>query len=95
MLPVALLHLFGYVLGYTLPRLLRFNERTARTVSIETGMQSAAMGYALSTKHFADIMVAVPSSVSILVMVWMGAAVAAAWRCFPIKDEAPAAGVAA
>lgn len=32
-------------------------------------MQSAAMGYALSTKHFADVLVAVPSSVSIVFMV--------------------------
>jgi BASS family bile acid:Na+ symporter len=85
--PVVLLHGFGYFLGYALPRLLRFGERTARTVSIETGMQSAAMGYALSTKHFADIMVAVPSSVSIVVMVWMGAALAAAWRMMPTKEK--------
>ena len=34
-------------------------------VSIETGMQSAAMGYALSSKHFAgNVLVAVPSSIS-------------------------------
>lgn len=84
--PVILLHGCGYALGYSLPRLLKFNERTARTVSIETGMQSAAMGYALSVKHFSDIMVAVPSSVSIVVMVWMGAALAAAWRTMPVKD---------
>ena len=38
-------------------------------VSIETGMQSAAMGYALSTKHYAAVLVAVPSSVSIVFMV--------------------------
>lgn len=55
-------------------------------VSIETGAQSAAMGYALSTKHFGDIMVAVPSSVSIVVMVWIGAALAVAWRMTPIKE---------
>lgn len=85
--PVLLLHFFGYLLGYLLPRLLGFNEKTSRTVSIETGMQSAAMGYALSTKHFADILVAVPSSVSILVMVWIGAALAVVWRMMPIKDQ--------
>jgi bile acid:Na+ symporter, BASS family len=58
--PVCALHGFGYILGYALPRLLSFDERTARTVSIETGMQSAAMGYALAVKHFSDVMVAVP-----------------------------------
>lgn len=55
-------------------------------VSIETGMQSAAMGYALSTKHFADVLVAVPSSISIVFMVWIGAALAVAWRMMPIKQ---------
>lgn len=86
-MPVILLHGFGYLLGYLLPRLLGFPERTARTVSIETGMQSAAMGYALSTKHFTDVMVAVPSSVSIVVMVWMGALLASAWRAMPVASE--------
>ena len=85
--PVVGLHGFGYFLGYGLPRALGFTERVSRTVSIETGMQSAAMGYALSTKHFADVMVAVPSSVSIVVMVWMGAGLAAVWRTMPIKEE--------
>ena len=36
--PVVLLHGCGYLLGYVLPRVLGFNERTSRTVSIETGM---------------------------------------------------------
>lgn len=85
--PVIALHSFGYLLGYTLPRVLGFNEKTSRTVSIETGMQSAAMGYALSSKHFADVLVAVPSSVSIVFMVWLGAALAVVWRMIPIKDE--------
>ena len=85
--PVVLLHGFGYFLGYLLPRLLKFNERTARTVSIETGMQSAALAFTLSVRHFSDIMVAVPASVSIVVMVWMGAALAAVWRTMPPKDD--------
>lgn len=84
--PVMALHAFGYLLGYTMPRVLGFKESTARTVSIETGMQSAAMAYALSTKHFADILVAVPASVSIVVMVWMGAALAAVWRTMPVNE---------
>ena len=35
--PVALLHVFAFGLGYVLSRVLGFNEKTARTVSIETG----------------------------------------------------------
>lgn len=37
-LPVALLHAFAFGLGYWMCRFLGFNEKTARTVSIETGM---------------------------------------------------------
>jgi len=81
-LPVVVLHGFGYLLGYLLPKVaFRMDEKTSRTVSIETGMQSAALAYGLSVKHFAsDPMVAVPASVSIVIMVWMGAALAAFWR---------------
>lgn len=85
-LPVFLLHTLGYICGYGLPRLLGFKERVARTVSIETGMQSAAMGFALATKHFADVLVAVPSAVSIIFMIWIGAALAVVWRTVPIRD---------
>lgn len=86
--PVVLLHSMGYLLGYLLPKSLKFSETISRTVSIETGMQSAAMAYALSTKHFADIMVAVPASVSIVIMVWMGAALASIWRTMPPRQGA-------
>lgn len=87
-LPVTLLHGFGYLFGYLMPRFFGFQERVARTVSIETGMQSAAMGFALSRAHFSDVLVAVPSAVSIVFMVWMGAALAVAWRMVPVgRDE--------
>ncbi|MEO2192071.1 MAG: bile acid:sodium symporter family protein [bacterium] len=81
-LPVVLLHGFGYLLGYLLPKAaFGMDEKTSRTVSIETGMQSAALAYGLSVKHFAsDALVSVPASVSIVIMVWMGAALAAFWR---------------
>ncbi len=84
--PVLALHGCGYFLGYALPRVFGFNEKTSRTVSIETGMQSAALGFSLSMKHFSDVLVALPSAVSIVVMVWMGAGLAAVWRCIPIDD---------
>lgn len=40
-MPVALLHAFAFALGYFLCKILGFNEKTARTVSIETGMPAA------------------------------------------------------
>ena len=38
--PVALLHVAAFSMGYFLSKLAGFNEKTARTVSIETGAQS-------------------------------------------------------
>ena len=36
-LPVGILHLAAFTMGYWLCKGLKFNEKTARTVSIETG----------------------------------------------------------
>lgn len=37
LLPVAILHACAFTMGYYLSKGLKFNEKTARTVSIETG----------------------------------------------------------
>lgn len=37
LLPVAVLHFAAFTMGYFLSKGLKFNEKTARTVSIETG----------------------------------------------------------
>lgn len=87
LLPVALLHFGGYALGYLLPKLLGARERPARTISFQTGMQSAALGYGLSVRHFSDPRVAVPSALAIVVMVAIGTALAAVFRFLPIRDE--------
>jgi BASS family bile acid:Na+ symporter len=81
--PVALLHVAAFSLGYFLSRGLGFNEKTARTVSIETGMQSAALGFLLAQAHFADPMVAVPSAVSVVFMALGGSGLAVFWRGRP------------
>eukprot|EP00208_Stichococcus_sp_RCC1054_P003742 CAMPEP_0206139832 /NCGR_PEP_ID=MMETSP1473-20131121/7478_1 /ASSEMBLY_ACC=CAM_ASM_001109 /TAXON_ID=1461547 /ORGANISM="Stichococcus sp, Strain RCC1054" /LENGTH=407 /DNA_ID=CAMNT_0053533751 /DNA_START=26 /DNA_END=1249 /DNA_ORIENTATION=+ len=84
--PVALLHAFAFGLGYFMCKVLGFNEKTARTVSIETGMQSAALGFMLAQAHFADAMVAVPSAVSVVFMALGGSALAVYWRNKPINE---------
>lgn len=81
--PVALLHVAAFSLGYFLSRGLGFNEKTARTVSIETGMQSAALGFLLAQAHFADPLVAVPSAVSVVFMALGGSGLAVFWRGRP------------
>lgn len=42
--PVFTLHFLAYLLGYMMPKALGFSERTARTVSIESGMQARRAG---------------------------------------------------
>lgn len=93
-LPVGVLHVAAFSIGYFICKLLKFNEKTARTVSIETGMQSAALGFLLAQQHFADPLVCVPSAVSVVFMAMGGSGLAVFWRGRPVTDEdepAPAA----
>lgn len=85
--PVMALHAAAFLLGYVLCKVLGFNEKTARTVSIETGMQSAALGFMLAQAHFADPLVAVPSAVSVVCMALGGSGLAVYWRNKPIAPE--------
>lgn len=82
---VGLLHAAAFSLGYFLCKGLNFDEKTSRTVSIETGMQSAALGFLLAQKHFADPLVAIPSAVSVVFMALGGSALAVFWRNKPIS----------
>ena len=47
--PVMALHAAAFLLGYVLCKVLGFNEKTARTVSIETGEPNYCLH---STFHF-------------------------------------------
>ena len=86
-IPVALLHAAAFSMGYFLCKGLKFSEKTARTVSIETGMQSAALGFLLAMEHFGDPMVAVPSAVSVVFMALGGSGLAVFWRGRKVADE--------
>ncbi|BDA41888.1 probable sodium/metabolite cotransporter BASS1, chloroplas [Coccomyxa sp. Obi] len=85
-IPVALLHVAAFSMGYFICKGLGFNEKTSRTVSIETGMQSAALGFLLAQTHFADPLVAVPSAVSVVFMALGGSGLAVFWRNKPTLD---------
>ncbi|CAO2165721.1 unnamed protein product [Urochloa humidicola] len=78
--PVALLHVAAFALGYWLSRFSSFGESTSRTISIECGMQSSALGFLLAQKHFTNPLVAVPSAVSVVAMALGGSALAVFWR---------------
>jgi bile acid:Na+ symporter, BASS family len=91
-LPVAVFHAMAFSLGYFICRGgLKFSERTSRTVSIETGMQSAALGFLLAKTYFADPLVCVPSAVSVVFMALGGSGLAVFWRGRPTNPADDAA----
>ncbi|KAF5725801.1 sodium/pyruvate cotransporter BASS2 chloroplastic isoform X1 [Tripterygium wilfordii] len=85
-LPVALLHAAAFALGYWLSK-TSFGESTSRTISIECGMQSSALGFLLAQKHFTNPLVAIPSAVSVVCMALGGSALAVFWRNRPIPSD--------
>ena len=97
MLAVLLLHSFGFGLGYLLPRLLGFDERVRRTISIEVGMQNSGLGSSLAaTRSFAAqfanpaqaALAPVPSALSAVFHVVIGSLLAAIWSRRAVKEEA-------
>ncbi|CAA6666303.1 unnamed protein product [Spirodela intermedia] len=90
-IPVAVLHAAAFALGYWVSKFSSFGESTSRTISIECGMQSSALGFLLAQKHFTNPLVAVPSAVSVVCMALGGSALAVFWRNVPIplndKDD--------
>ncbi|XP_041990748.1 sodium/pyruvate cotransporter BASS2, chloroplastic-like isoform X1 [Salvia splendens] len=85
-LPVAFLHAAAFFLGYLVSK-ISFGESTSRTISIECGMQSSALGFLLAQKHFTNPLVAVPSAVSVVCMALGGSALAVYWRNQPIPVD--------
>lgn len=86
LLPVAVLHAAAFALGYWLSK-ISFGESTSRTISIECGMQSSALGFLLAQKHFTNPLVAVPSAVSVVCMALGGSGLAVYWRNRPIPVD--------
>lgn len=85
-LPVLALHAAAFAIGYWMSR-ISFGESTSRTISIECGMQSSALGFLLAQKHFTNPLVAVPSAVSVVCMALGGSALAVYWRNSPIPAD--------
>lgn len=85
---VIFLHAGGFLLGYVLTRLGGHGRRTARTISIEVGMQNSALGVILATLHFADPLTAAPCAVSACVHSLLGSTLAGIWRTQPTEHGA-------
>ncbi len=76
----ALLHLGGFGLGYVLSKLFKLPEASARTISIEVGMQNSGLGTHLANKYFPGTIAAVPCAISAVYHCIIGSIVAAYWR---------------
>eukprot|EP00928_Gymnodinium_smaydae_P064203 TRINITY_DN47603_c0_g1_i1.p1 TRINITY_DN47603_c0_g1~~TRINITY_DN47603_c0_g1_i1.p1 ORF type:complete len:485 (+),score=116.30 TRINITY_DN47603_c0_g1_i1:87-1457(+) len=77
------LHLFGGVLGYFAALMSGYDERTCRTVAIETAMKSSAFGFLLASLHFGAFDVRVPCAVSVVWMAIVGSVLAVYWKGRP------------
>ena len=77
LLAVILINLLGYLIGWWLGRLYKFDQYHRITLMIELGMQNAGMGVALALKHF-PAEAALPGA---LFAVWciLTAATASSW----------------
>ena len=83
------LHICGFGLGYVLPRLVSANVMSARTVSIEVGMQNSGLGVVLAGQNFANPLVAVPSAISSLFHSLIGSVLAGWWRATAEQNSEP------
>ncbi len=76
----------GLLLGYFLSKMMGFDEKIARTVSIEVGMQNSGLAVALAAKYFGAL-AALPGAIF---SVWhnvSGSLLAGYWRSKSEEDD--------
>jgi bile acid:Na+ symporter, BASS family len=75
---VALHNLFGLIVGYTIPKMMRYDEKVCKTLSIEVGMQNSGLAVVLANQYF-SVVAALPGA---LFSIWhnvTGSMLAAYW----------------
>lgn len=77
---VFTLHSFGFALGYAFARLAKTDENSARTISIETGMQNSALATVLAQHFPSPQLSALPGVISATCHSVLGSLLAAFWR---------------
>jgi bile acid transporter len=83
-LAAFVLHVVGFSVGYLVPKVLRYPESVARTVSIEVGMQNGGMAASLARVHFASMPLAAAAGVFSGVMQnILGGIAASIWKRLP------------
>ena len=85
---VSLIQIFsGYVLGYWISRGFRLSEKTARTVSIEVGLQNGGMASGLAINVLRSADAALASAIYGPMMNVTGSILATWWHKKPVKDK--------
>ncbi|MBK6959301.1 MAG: bile acid:sodium symporter family protein [Nitrosomonas sp.] len=80
-LAVALLHGGGFLIGYQFARILGCQTQSARTISIEVGMQNSGLAIVLAKQAFPLLPLApVVGAISVLMHSLIGSSLAALWR---------------
>ena len=81
---IVLLHSIGFLFGYLLPKLVYGTEQTARTISIETGMQNSALAVVLARSIGAPPLAGLPGALSATTHSCLGSLLSAYWN---IRDR--------
>lgn len=74
------LHALGFLLGYILAKVFKSNDITAKTISVEVGMQNSGLGVVLAHQNFTSPLVAIPSAISSLFHSFIASLLAGWWR---------------
>jgi len=77
----------GFLLGYWISRAVKLNKKTARTVSIEVGLQNGGMASALAMNVLKSTSAALASAIYGPMMNILGSILATWWHRKPIKEE--------
>lgn len=80
LLAVSNLHIFGFLIGYTISKSILNDKIVSRTISIEVGMQNSGLGVVLAKHNFASPLIAVPSAISSLIHSIIGSVLSKIWR---------------
>ncbi|MBP7737088.1 MAG: bile acid:sodium symporter family protein [Spirochaetes bacterium] len=92
------LHAGGFLLGYSLAFIITRDVITARTISIEVGMQNSGLGVVLARSNFANPVTAIPSAISSLFHSLIASLLAAVWKrnadCYREASSEKAEGMA-
>ena len=80
-LAVALLHGGGFLIGYQFAQIFGCHTQSARTISIEVGMQNSGLAIVLAKQAFPMLPLApVVGAISVLMHSLVGSSLAALWR---------------